>query len=229
MAPDKPRPSGGLRPPAAREFLHYSAGNYLGDLAWSAPALLLPLIVLATVGAEANAYFYVAWSIASLLVAIPTAIASSLLAEGSHAGGEIGEHFPRAVRLTLLVMLPATALWCAIAPVLLSLFGPSYASEGVVTLRLLSLAALPLSIVLLYLTRARVHREMRRVLLITGVTGGGALVLGTLFVSYGGATGTALGFLLANTIVAAALVLESLLIARPATNDPAEAQVISSE
>ena len=74
---------------------------------------------------------------------------------------------------------------------LLSLFGPFYASEGVDTLRLLSLAALPLSIVLLYLTRARVHREMRSVLLITGVTGGGALVLGTLLVSYGGATGTA--------------------------------------
>ncbi len=209
-------------------FLHYSAGNYLGDLAWSAPALLLPLVVLATVGAEANAYFYVAWSIASLLVAIPTAIASSLLAEGSHAGGEIGEHFQRAFRLTLLVMVPATALWCASAPVLLSLFGSFYASEGVVTLRLLSLAALPLSIVLLYLTRARVNREMRRVLLITGVTGGGALVLGTLFASYGGANGTSLGFLLANTIVAAALVLESL-IARPATDDPAEAQLTSSE
>lgn len=210
-------------------FLHYSAGNYLGDLAWSAPGLLLPLVVLATVGAEANAYFYVAWSVASLLVAIPTAIASSLLAEGSHAGGEIGDHFQHAFRLTLLVMVPATALWCASAPLLLSLFGSFYASEGVVTLRLLSLAALPLSIVLLYLMRARVHQEMRRVLVITGVTGGGALVLGTLFVSFGGATGTALGFLLANTIVAAALMLESWLIARPVAYDAAEAPLTSSE
>jgi O-antigen/teichoic acid export membrane protein len=209
-------------------FLHYSAGNYLGDLAWSAPALLLPLVVLSTVGAEANAYFFVAWSIASLLVAIPTAITSSLLAEGSHAGSDMGDHFRRAFGMTLLVMLPATALWWAIAPGLLGLFGPSYAAEGVDTLRVLSLAALPLSVVLLYLTRARVHREIRRVLMITSVTGGSTLVLGAVLVGSAGATGAALGFLIANTIVAAALVLESWLIAGP-TDDRAGAPLTSPE
>jgi O-antigen/teichoic acid export membrane protein len=209
-------------------FLHYSAGNYIGDLAWSAPALLLPLVVLSTVGAEANAYFFVAWSIASLLVAIPTAIANSLLAEGSHTGSDMGAHFRRAFRMTLIVMLPATALWWVFAPLLLGLFGPSYASEGVDTLRVLSLGALPLGVVLLYLTRARVHREMRRVLVITSVTGGSALVLGAVLVGSAGATGAALGFLIANTIVAAALVLESWLFAGP-TDDPAGAPLTSPE
>jgi hypothetical protein len=77
------------------------AGNYPA-ISPGLPGPAAAAVVLATVGAEANAYFYVAWSVASLLVAIPTAIASPLLAEGrGHAGGEIGDHFRHAFRLTL--------------------------------------------------------------------------------------------------------------------------------
>jgi hypothetical protein len=68
------------------ELVCYSAANYGGDLAWTSTTLLLPLVVVALAGTETNAYFYVAWGIASLLVTIPSAAASSLLAEGSYSG-----------------------------------------------------------------------------------------------------------------------------------------------
>ncbi len=189
-------------------FMHYSAGNYVGDLAWAAPGLLFPLLVVGQLGAEANAYFYVAWAIATLLVGIAYAVASSLLAEGSHARGDPGEHIPRAFGLTLALVVPAIGLCWIGAPLLLSLFGTRYAANGVDTLRLLSLAALPTSLNILHLTVARVDRATWRILGITAATGGGALLLGAALASVQGVTGIALGYLAAQTAVASVLTTE---------------------
>ncbi len=189
-------------------FVRYSAGNYAGDLAWSAPGLLFPLLVVGQLGAEANAYFYVAWAIASLLVGIPYAVASSLMAEGSHAQDDTGEHIPRAFGLALALVLPAIGLCWVGAPLLLGLFGAPYAANGPDTLRLLSLSALPTSLNILHLAVARVDRAMWRILGITGATGGGSLLLGAALAPVHGATGIALGYLAAHTTVAIVLTTE---------------------
>ena len=190
------------------DFVRFSAGNYAGDLAWSAPGLLFPLLVVGQLGAEANAYFYVAWAITSLLVGIPYAVASSLLAEGSHAQGLTDEHISRAFGLALALVVPAIGLCWIGAPLLLGLFGAPYAANGVDTLRLLSLAALPVSLNIMHLTVARVDRDVWRILGITGATGGGALLLGAALASVHGAPGIALGYFIAQTAVAVVLTTE---------------------
>jgi O-antigen/teichoic acid export membrane protein len=187
-------------------FLRYSAGNYAGDLAWTAPSLLFPLLVLTQLGAEANAYFFVAWAIASLLIGIPFGVASSLLAEGSHEQGAMDEHFRRAVVLTLGLVVPAIAVFWLAAPLLLALFGASYAANGIDTLRALSLAALPMSINLLYLSVARLDRALVTILGISAATGGGSLVLGVIFAPAMGSVGIAIAYLVAHTVVAVMLV-----------------------
>lgn len=186
-------------------FLRYCAGNYAGDLAWTAPGLLFPLLVVGVLGAEANAYFYIAWAIAGLLAGIPTAVASSLLAEGSHSHGETEEHLRRAAVLTLAIVLPAIAICWLTAPWLLSLFGAPYAAKGVDALRLLSLAALPLSLNTLHLAVARVDRAIGRIVAITAFTGAGALVLGAALVAQQGTAGIALAYLIAQSVMAVAL------------------------
>ena len=62
----------------------YSAGSYLAHLFSAAPTLVLPIMVVNLLGAEQNAYFYVAWVIGGLLFAIPAAVSRSLFAEGAH-------------------------------------------------------------------------------------------------------------------------------------------------
>lgn len=193
------------------DFLRYSAGNYAGDLAWTAPSLLFPLLVLTQLGAEANAYFYVSWAIASLLIGIPFAVANSLLAEGSHEQGAAGTHFRRAVGLTLGTVVPAIALCWIAAPVLLSLFGAPYVANGVETLRLLSLATLPMSINLLHLSVARVDRALLRILGISAATGGGSLVLGAVLAPAQGSVGIAIAYLVVHAIVALALTVDGWL------------------
>jgi O-antigen/teichoic acid export membrane protein len=186
-------------------FLHYSAGNYLSDLTWNAPALLFPLLVVGLLGAEANAYFYVGWAIAGLLAAIPAAAANSLLAEGSHSYEETAAHLRKAVGLTLALLLPAIALCWLAAPLILALFGPAYAANSTDTLRILSLAALPLSLNLLHLTVARIERRIRRLLGIAIATGGGTLLLGAVLAAQLGVEGIAIGYLVAQSVVATAL------------------------
>lgn len=185
-----------------RSLVRYSAGNYLGDIAWTAPGLLFPLIVVTLLSAEENAYFYVAWALASLVAGVPTAVASSLLAEASHTDHETALHLRRAFRLTLGLVIPAILVCWIGAPLLLGLFGAQYAANGADTLRILSLAALPFSFNMLFLTIARVDRDVPRILVITVATGGGSLVASLILARGVGAPGIALAYLVAHTLVA---------------------------
>ena len=58
----------------------YSGGNYLVAFFGLAPSLVLPIIIVNLMSAEQNAYFYIAWMMAGLLLAIPHAVSSSLFA-----------------------------------------------------------------------------------------------------------------------------------------------------
>jgi hypothetical protein len=57
--------------------------HHLLNLSILAPGLLLPLLVTTVMSAEANAYFYIAYTIASLGWAVPAALAIALYASGA--------------------------------------------------------------------------------------------------------------------------------------------------
>ena len=65
------------------KIIGFSIFNYLGDLFWNVPGVLLPLIVINQLGASMNAYFYMAWALGSVLTLIPSVVAMALLAEGA--------------------------------------------------------------------------------------------------------------------------------------------------
>jgi len=53
------------------EIMHFSFANYIAALLWFATTFILPLMVVNLIGAEANAYFYIAWAMATVLFAVP--------------------------------------------------------------------------------------------------------------------------------------------------------------
>ena len=55
----------------------------------TAPNMVLPIMVLNTLGAEQAAYCYIAYAIATLLFMIPSAISMSLFVEGSPFGQSV--------------------------------------------------------------------------------------------------------------------------------------------
>ena len=59
-------------PIAARQVVGYAAPDFLAYLIWSGTISVLPLVVLQVAGAEANAYFFISWTIAYALYLIPS-------------------------------------------------------------------------------------------------------------------------------------------------------------
>ena len=115
-----------LNLPLLKAVWRYSSGSYLANLLTGSPVFLLPLIVLNSLGAESNGYFYIAWMMAGLLFTIPTAVASSLFAEGSHFEDKLGENIVRSFKFISLLLVPAAVLFVFAGKWIMLLFGENY-------------------------------------------------------------------------------------------------------
>ncbi|MCU7728546.1 sugar transporter [Actinoplanes sp. KI2] len=117
-------------------------GHHLINLAQAGPSALLPVLVTARLGADANAHFYMAWMTASVLFMVSPAVASALYAERTNEAGRSAS-LPRAALVVLAVIgAPATGLFLA-GGWILTLFSPAYAVAGAALLKILVLAAIP--------------------------------------------------------------------------------------
>ncbi|MDY6931986.1 MAG: oligosaccharide flippase family protein, partial [Halobacteriota archaeon] len=63
-----------------KDIFHFSLGNYLSKIFEYLPVFVLPIMVINILGAEMNAYFFIAWQISMLLLTIPRWTSISLLA-----------------------------------------------------------------------------------------------------------------------------------------------------
>ncbi|MFF1796504.1 lipopolysaccharide biosynthesis protein [Kitasatospora sp. NPDC058263] len=185
----------------------YAVADYLGNISGIAACSVVPLMVLAVLGAEQNAYYSLAWVIADSLYMAAYSMGSSLVVEAARAPERLAEHARRMMWHTGLLVLAAVAVIVAFAPWMLRLFGPGYAEHGTTVLRLMALSALPTVVLSLATDVARVRRALGwmiglqlvyAVLVIT-------LVAGLLPVF--GLTGVGLAWLLAATVLALPLLV----------------------
>jgi O-antigen/teichoic acid export membrane protein len=126
-------------------LIRFSSANYLANVFNLVPTLVVPLIVLDRLGAKDAAYYYIAFQIANLLYAGAYAVEENFLAEGAHGEERLTSLMWRSAKLLATITLPAAAIGAALAPWILLLFGHSYASHGSEALRLMALAAIPIS------------------------------------------------------------------------------------
>jgi O-antigen/teichoic acid export membrane protein len=132
-----------------REILHFSFGMHMANLIGGLPALVLPLLVLSRVGAKEAAYWGIAMSIATFLFSLPGLVIRALLPEVSYRPAERRHLFRRSALLVPAIAVPALALAFFLSPVVLVIFGRTYATGAVGPLRWLIVAALvsmPLSV-----------------------------------------------------------------------------------
>lgn len=151
------------------EMTRFAFTNYLSTVLWSAPTLLLPLLVAHVAGSEANAYFYVAFSISGLLSIIPTAVSLSLFAHGSHDESELARLTLTSLRFSLGLLILAIGAVFILGGKLLLLFGRAYSVEATRLLWVLSVAALPIAVNSLYFSARRVQNRMGHLFIGMGV------------------------------------------------------------
>lgn len=161
-----------------REIAASSGGDYVGSLVAEAASRLLPLMVVAVLGAAANAYFYQAWLVAATLGLLAGGMIDSFIAQAASDRAEIAQYSRDMLRQMAALILPAAALIAAAAPLVLRLFGPAYAAQGSTLLRLLCLSTPLIIFNTWYLAYARVMARIRQVVWLQSVAATVLLVLG---------------------------------------------------
>jgi len=131
---------------AVNDMMRFSLANYAASSLWIIPSFVLPLMVIDLLGAEPNAYFYVAWTTGSILSMIPVAISTSLFAEGSHNEETLGRDIKRSLKFTLLLVIPAIVVIFLAGDKILLLFGTAYSESATSLLWILAISALPISL-----------------------------------------------------------------------------------
>jgi O-antigen/teichoic acid export membrane protein len=196
-----------LSSPTRHQIARFVSADYLGSLFWLGATMLMPVIVVALDGGTANAYFSLAWMIAAPLYAVSANTGASLVVTASRDEGGLPAYGRQVLTQTAGIVIPLAIVLAVAAPHVLSLFGAKYAAHSGATLSLLALSAIPNVVNALYVSVYRVRRRMSAVLMLLGCLCGLALGLGVTLLQLLGIPGVGLAWLIAQSLVAAVLLL----------------------
>lgn len=188
-----------------RNSFTYSAGNYVSGLLVDASATILPILVLNVLGAGASADYYVAYSMALVVSVIPSAFCTSLFVEGSH-GEKLLSTTKKTILMSILVLVPVIIVMYIGGGFFLGLFGKGYADEALELFRLLLIMNLLMVPFLVYVSIAKIRKDMRG-LTIIGVFNSALLVgLSYSFMYLWGLAGIGYAWILTMVLDAVAIV-----------------------
>jgi O-antigen/teichoic acid export membrane protein/Ser/Thr protein kinase RdoA (MazF antagonist) len=199
-----------VQPISARQVAHVAAGDSLSSLVWMATVDLLPILVLEWAGATANAYYYLAWTVAYALYLVSRNMGMSLIAEAATTPAHLTLYSWRILTETGKLLAALVVIALVGAPHLLRLFGPAYANEAVTLLQLLCLSALPNLVTTLHISVARAQRRVKPIVSTYVALCGLVLALTYLLLGRMGITGIGVAWLVAQSVVAAVLLATEL-------------------
>jgi O-antigen/teichoic acid export membrane protein len=184
--------SGSVRPDFGRlrVMRRRAMDHNLLNLALYLPRLVLPLVVTLVVSAQANAGFYTAWMIVTVLAMIPAHFATALFALARDPD-LLRAKLKVALLVSLGVGVPLSLVVIAERDRIMSVFGAGYVALGGAALGILATTYVPTVVRQLYIAVSRVTGRLRRataVALAAGAVEIGASVLGAVA---GGVTGLA--------------------------------------
>jgi O-antigen/teichoic acid export membrane protein len=191
-----------------RSVVRFSVADFLGTLFFMAAVGLAPILVVEQAGAEDNAVYYLTWTIAYSLYLVSKSMGVSLVAEGAADPWRSKVLAAGALAHTMALLIIAVAILTVAAPLILQLFGPSYAAEGGALLRILSLSALPFGLTSMFLGLARVEGRMTAVVTVQAALTVLVLGLGVPLLHKFGTLGMGMAWLVAQ--VAIALILGAI-------------------
>ncbi|MBN1324374.1 MAG: lipopolysaccharide biosynthesis protein [Methanotrichaceae archaeon] len=131
------------------DTLRFSSLNYLASVLNAAPALILPIMILNMLGPIEAARWYVAFSVANIILIVPDAISTSFFVEGSH-GRDMGKGIFRVLSHTFGLLLIPVVIVYIWGEEILGLLGPEYA-KSIDLLRILVLGSFFVTVYSLYI------------------------------------------------------------------------------
>ena len=193
-----------------RAMARFIGGDYLGSIFALAAVDLLPVLVVARLGAADTAYFYLPFLIVYSVELVAVNLGVSLTVEGALDRSRLAEVASSVFRRICAIVVPAVLVLLLVPGLVLSVYGPAYAAHSSDLLRLLALGVLAKTVTTISFSLARVERRVGRIALVQGVLF--ALLMGLSWVLMGtlGLNGVGVAYLVTQVVVAAA-VLPSVL------------------
>lgn len=123
-----------------KESFTFSSGNYLSNIFFTVPVLILPILVLNLLGEAEAAKYYIAFAIGNLVLIIPTALSTSLYVEGSH-GEDLRKNVYKTILTIYSILIPGVIFIYFYGGYFLGLIGKEYV-ESIELLRILAVSSL---------------------------------------------------------------------------------------
>jgi O-antigen/teichoic acid export membrane protein len=179
--------------------------HHLLNVATLAPGLILPLLVTVALSAEDNAVFYASWMVLSVILLVPASLTTILFTVGAAEPQAIADRMKCSFLICILTSIVAAIGLYFCSGLILSFFGPVYASRGEAILQVLGLSVFAVTVKAHYVAIQRINDR-----LLSGaiVVGAGAILEMILSVA-GGRMGGLLGFAQGWVI---AVYLEALIV-----------------
>jgi O-antigen/teichoic acid export membrane protein len=203
-----PRTIPGFRPipvidrSIVRQMINFSFTNYIANILWSFIIYVLPVMVVNLLNTESNAYFYIAWTMGGVLTTIAGATTISLFAEGSFDEKKLVADVWRCLKMTFILVIPATIIVFLLANKLLLLYGTDYSLNGTMLLRIMCISTLPQSLNSVYMSVLRVKKRTTTLILLTVVIAVITLIFSYLLLPHIGITAPGIGWLISQSVVA---------------------------
>ncbi|MCW2951218.1 MAG: hypothetical protein JWQ48_388 [Conexibacter sp.] len=188
-----------------RSVARFVGVDYVSGFFLQSYTTALPLIIVATLGPQANAEFYVAYVVIAAVDLVSVNLGTSLLVEAAHDEARLREYTRRILRRSTQLLLPAVILIELGAPYFTRMLGGAYAHGSTNLLRILALASLARMVNIIYMTAMRVERRVGRVVATQAAI---SVLVISLTVAFGrrlGVEGVGLAWLCAHLAVLVAL------------------------
>ena len=153
--------AGAARLPDRRELVHFFASSYAINAINVIVPLLVPLIVVAQLGTEMNAYFSMCWLVVNTLGALIVATAAPFIATASTPGADVRSCTVRFVLLCGGAAVTGCLTLIVAAPLILGILGPHYAEHGTTLIRIMALVLPVVALTTIYTALARLQRRLR--------------------------------------------------------------------
>jgi O-antigen/teichoic acid export membrane protein len=131
------------RPRKRADYVSHLVGQHLTSVGGQMTPLLLPVLVVARLGAGRNAYFYITWMIGSVFFMVSPSISQALFAESVRNDIGLRGAVVKAFRIAAFLLIPAIVVMVAGGKLILAIFGQPYVSAGYGLLVLLAISAMP--------------------------------------------------------------------------------------
>jgi O-antigen/teichoic acid export membrane protein len=190
-----------------RRVARFLAQDYLASVFTQATLTVLPLLVIAILGARQSAYFAMPFTIAMAFDTFAYSACTSLVVEATLDRERLRALTKVFARRVLALLVPAAALLSVAAPLVMLPFGHAYAEHGAGVLRLLMCASIFRIAIALFSAVARVQGRGRRLasveLLLLVLVLGPAIVLAHSH----GIEGVGAAWLAANAVICAGVLV----------------------